>query len=112
MKKVLLLLAAASVVVVSNSFAGNFAARVTSYNSGAGPAAGFTNTSAVPGEPSRVNPYTEATDPFDPPYGRDQILSVDQGGSVTIQFAEPVKNHPRNPFGIDFIVFGNSGFII
>jgi len=111
MKKIsLVLLACAG--IVSNSFAANFAAQVISYNPGANPATGFTNASAVLGEPSRVNPFADATDPFDPPYGKNQILSIGEGGSITIQFNEPVRNHPRNPFGLDFIVFGNTGFII
>src|SRR5262249_34751679 len=34
------------------------------------------------------------------------------GGSVTLKFSRPVLNHPKNNFGIDFIIFGNAGFII
>lgn len=30
------------------------------------------------------------------------------GGYVIIEFEEPVKNNPRNPYGIDFTIFGNS----
>jgi hypothetical protein len=112
MKKVLLVLAAASVVLVSNSFAGNFAARVLSYSPGSGAVSGYNDANTILGAPSQVNPFGEAVDPFNPPYGTDQILSVGEGGSVTIQFAESVKNSPRNPYGLDFIVFGNSGFII
>jgi len=29
------------------------------------------------------------------------------GGYVIFSFEEPVKNHPDNPFGVDFIIFGN-----
>ncbi|MFW5706907.1 MAG: T9SS type A sorting domain-containing protein [Bacteroidota bacterium] len=29
------------------------------------------------------------------------------GGYVVFRFEEPVQNHPDNPFGIDFIIFGN-----
>ena len=29
------------------------------------------------------------------------------GGSVVFAFANPVENHPDNPFGMDFTIFGN-----
>lgn len=29
------------------------------------------------------------------------------GGYVIFRFEEPVQNHPDNPFGVDFIIFGN-----
>lgn len=29
------------------------------------------------------------------------------GGSVIFRFADPVENHPDNPFGVDFTIFGN-----
>lgn len=29
------------------------------------------------------------------------------GGYVVFKFAEPVKNHPDNPYGIDFVIYGN-----
>jgi hypothetical protein len=110
MKRIVSLLAFASVVVSVS--AANFAAAVVDYQPGAGFTARFTNTAAVLGEPSRVNPFEDATDPFNPAYGTGQILSLGEGGVLTIQFAAPVLNHPRNRFGVDFMIFGNSGFII
>ncbi len=29
------------------------------------------------------------------------------GGYITFRFEQPVKNHPDNPFGVDFTIFGN-----
>ncbi len=29
------------------------------------------------------------------------------GGKVVFRFEEPVQNHPDNPYGVDFIIFGN-----
>jgi hypothetical protein len=114
MKKTQLLVLALASLVVTTTHASvtGLAVSVVSYNPGTGYVAGYTNAEAVLGEPSQVNPYTEATDVFDPPYGQNQIVSIGAGGSLTVKFKTPILNHPRNPFGLDFIIFGNTGFII
>jgi hypothetical protein len=113
MKKIsLLALAFAGFVLNSHADKTNFAAQVISYDPGVGFAAGYTNTDAVLGEPSRVNPFSDATEPFNPPYGQNQVLSIGEGGSLTIKFDKPVHNGPKKAFKLDFIIFGNSGFII
>jgi len=91
-----------------------YAAAVVSYIPGSGFSPGFTNPAAALGEPSRITPGTFGgpVDPFDPPYLASQLVSIGAGGSLTVKFSRPVLNHPRNRFGIDFIIFGNSGFII
>ena len=109
-KACVLALALASVVLTSH--AGPFARLVVSYEPGSGYVPPFTNPVAALGEPSEVNPYGEATDPFNPPYGTNQIVSIGAGGHLVVEFHTPILNHRRNPHGLDFIVFGNSGFII
>ena len=96
----------------SQLHADDFADAVVSYDHGVGYATRFTNIESVLGEPSRINPFGEPTDPFDPPYGTNQILSIGEGGSLTVRFHTPILNHPNNLFGLDFIILGNSGFII
>jgi hypothetical protein len=105
-------LALAGASAVSQLYAGNFADEVVSYHPGSGYAERYTNIEAVLGEPSRVNPFEDLTDPFNPPYGTNQILSVGSGGWVTVELRKPIHNHLRNRFGLDFTIFGNSGFII
>jgi hypothetical protein len=112
MKKLCLVLLAFAGFVFGSAAATNFAARVISYNPGTNFAPGFTNIEAVLGEPSRTNPFTDATDPFNPPYGKNQVLSIGAGGSLTVKFARPVYNAPRRPYALDFMIFGNAGFII
>lgn len=90
----------------------NFASRVVQYDPGLGFADGYTNAATALGAPSAVNPYGEAVDPFNPPYGTAQVVSIGAGGSLTLKFEDTISNKKRNPFGVDFIIFGNAGFII
>jgi hypothetical protein len=100
--------------------AAGFAHEVISYNPGIGFAKeftsglGYTNSAAVLGEPSRITPgmFGGPVDPFNPPYLREQIVSMGVGGSLTVRFDRPIFNNPSNPFGVDFIIFGNAGFVI
>lgn len=113
MRKIRLpLLAVAGSLFIATLAEAQFADSVVAYTSGAGVGANFTNENAALGEPARVNPFGESVDPFNPPYGTNQIVSVGAGGSLTVQFNSPILNNPANPFGADFIVFGNSGFVI
>src|SRR6266516_4277334 len=89
-----------------------YADAVVSYTPGSGVNPTFTDPNAAIGAPSRVNPFGEPVDPFDPPYGTNQIVSLGAGGSLTLHLATPIVNDPSHPFGIDFIVFANAGFII
>lgn len=110
-KSCLLLLAIASLASTSTTLAAP-GDRVVSYNPGIDHAPNFTHAPVVLGEPSRVNPFGEATDPFNPAYGTNQLLSIGAGGSLVVRLQKPILNHPRNIDGLDFTIFGNSGFII
>ena len=41
-----------------------------------------------------------------------EIVTIGQGGSLTLKFNHPVANDRNNPYGIDFIIFGNSNQVI
>ena len=110
MKISLLTLALASLVLTLH--AGDFAGTVVSYEPGAGTSPRFQNPAAALGAPSQINPFGEPTGPFDQPYGTNQIVSIGAGGSLVLRFDKPVHNHPHNLHGYDFILFGNTGFII
>jgi hypothetical protein len=109
-KQKLLVLAIASVLVQVQ--ASEFADAVVSYDPGVGFVTGYTDPSVALGEPSRINPFGEPTDAFDPPYGTNQIVSLGAGGSLIVEFKTPILNHPNNLYGLDFTIFGNAGFII
>jgi hypothetical protein len=53
-------------------------------------------------------PFGGVVTPFNSSFGVGETVSLGAGGSLVVQFAEPVANDPLNPFGIDLLVFGNS----
>lgn len=112
MKIMITMLALASFAPVSR--ASGFADSILSYNPGSGFAAGYTNSAAALGEPSRVTPgeFGGAVDPFNAPYLKEQVLSIGTGGSLTVEFNTPLLNNSANPYGLDFLIFGNAGFVI
>lgn len=60
-----------------------------------------------------VEPAMPVT-PAVPAYGSGMLLSLEgsepEAAYVTIKFDHDVVDDPKNPFGLDFIVFGNAGF--
>jgi hypothetical protein len=79
---------------------------VIDYNAGTGFAAGFTNPATALGAPASGGAIT----PFAPAFAKSQLVSIGAGGSLTLQFSNPILNDPGNPYGIDFIIFGNTFF--
>lgn len=95
-----------------------WADRVDQYDAGANPEFGFTDASVAVGAPERMTGETTAggdfisvVSPFNPAFETNEIVSIGEGGSLTVVFDEPIKDAPSNPFGVDFIIFGNGGFI-
>ena len=97
-----------------------FADRVMSYEPGIGFAVegssglGYTNANSALGSPSVETPgeFGGPVTPFAPPYLREQLLSIGAGGHLILEFDPPIFNHPANPFGMDFILYGSAGFNI
>lgn len=107
------LLLAASLVLLP-AVRAQHAGSVVEFTPGTGGSPGYDDPSAALGEPSRVTegPFGGPVDPFAPPYLNSQLVSIGAGGSLTVRFDAPILNHAANPFGLDFLVFGNSGFAI
>jgi hypothetical protein len=107
------LVAAACALAIAPGVFGQYAGSVISYNAGTGAASGFDQPSSALGEPSRVtnHQFGGPVDPFNPPFLAEQLVSIGAGGSLTLQMAAPIRNDVANPFGLDFIVYGNAGFI-
>ena len=110
------LLALASALLALCSQGQTYATKVESYIPGTGFTVGYTNANAALGTPSRRTADsdfgTSDVDQFDPPYLKTQLVSLGTNGSLTLSFDTPIVNRPQNPFGVDFIVFANAGFII
>ncbi len=117
---IIILLGLAALPGASETRATQFAAEVVSYKSGVGFAAdwstgaGYTNKDAIVGPPARETPgkWGGPITPFSPPYLIGQILSIGEGGEVTLKFSKPIRDESINPFGLDFLVFGGAGFTI
>jgi len=113
-KKSFVALALVGALLVPTLVSAQFADTVVSYTSGTGFQTGYTTPAAALGEPSRITPGTFGgpVDPFNSPYLSSQLVSLGVGGSLTVQFNSPILNNPANPFGFDFNIFGNAGFVI
>jgi hypothetical protein len=93
----------------SSAWAG-FATAVVSYNPGiaTGP---FSNPLTTLGGPTTSLDYGPV-DPFNAPYSTNDVVTIGDGGSLTVEFGSPIRNEPGHLFGVDFLIFGNAGFTI
>ncbi len=93
--------------------AANYAREIVAYEPGHNPGA-LTNAPAALGEPARLTDDPlwgiYPVDPFSPPYLDSQLVALGDGGSLSVRFDHPVIDDPENPFGLDFLVFGNAFF--
>lgn len=92
-----------------------WADRVIQYDPGTGAAAGYTDPSTALGAPTRftgeVLGFPSVVSLVSPPFEADELVSIGEGGRLVVEFDEPIKDDPQNPFGVDLILFGNGGFV-
>jgi len=95
----------------------DFAVAVVDYQKGSGDMGGFDNPATSLGRPTLMTkgdgfflpPTLELpVVPVYPPRQVEELVRIGQGGSITLKFSHPVRNDTNNPYGIDFIVFGNA----
>ena len=108
MKRNVLALALAGVFVLPRISSAQFATTVIAYERGTGFASNFTNANAALGTPTSSSSVT----PFAPPFSPSQIVSIGAGGYLTLQLGTPITDDASHPFGIDFLLFGNSFFVV
>ncbi len=46
--------------------------------------------------------------PVCPPFQASELVTIGNGGQLTVKFSHPVANDWNNPYGIDFIIFGDA----
>src|SRR5881296_1467203 len=100
MRKAHLLMLVTASLAVSSRAASFYADELIDYDPGVGFSPLFTHPEAALGEPSRVNPFEDTTDPFNPAYGTNHIVSIGAGGWLVVRFHNPILNHPHNPYGL------------
>ena len=91
-----------------------FADTVVAYEQGDGGNPDYDDPFTTLGPPERFTGegvFPSVVSPFSPPFGVDEIVSIGRGGVLVVRFDEPVTDDDDNPFGIDLLVFGNSGFL-
>jgi hypothetical protein len=91
---------------------------VVNYVQGSNVNTSYVDPSTALGAPERFTGETDfggtfaaAVTMFSPAFGTDELVSIGEGGSLEVHFAEPILNDPANLFGVDFMIFGNEGFI-
>jgi hypothetical protein len=106
---------AISMVGNTETSANPYASSVVSYVPGSTPVAGYTTPAVALGQPERVTGegfgFPGVVSMFNPPFGTDEIVSIGEGGQITLKFDTPILNSSANLFGADFILFTNAGFI-
>jgi hypothetical protein len=95
-------------VVAAPSLA-QWAAHVESYVPGVGVPSGMEVPEHALGEPSRMTSFGAVT-PFNPAFDAPDLASIGAGGSLVLRFDTPITDSPLHPFGIDLLVFGNTGY--
>lgn len=101
--------------LAARGMADPFADNVASYDPGSlPPAIPLQDPANALGEPTRFtspeSPFGGAVTPFNAPFGSGELVSIGEGGQLTVSFDQPVRNDPGNPFGVDLLIFGNSFF--
>jgi hypothetical protein len=46
--------------------------------------------------------------PVYPAHRAFEVVTIGNGGRLTVKFNKPIENNANNPYGIDFIIFGNA----
>ncbi len=111
MKKFVCLVAVLVSVCSSSLNALPYASSVVAFSQGIGADPGYNNPQVVLGAPPVADSYGWPVSITSAPWEPSDVVSLGNGGSITVAFDHPVMNNPLNvEYGIDFLVFGNAFF--
>ncbi|TWT85797.1 hypothetical protein Pla123a_06040 [Posidoniimonas polymericola] len=97
--------AALATLLAASPARAQYAVEVTSYTPGAAPSAGYTNTAAALGGPQRDTAFGAVTT-FNPPFSTDDLVSIGEGGELTLRLSNYVLPQVGGP---EIGVFTNTG---
>jgi hypothetical protein len=98
-------------VYCSMSRAAPYASSVVSFSQGIGADGGYNDPCVVLGSPPVADSYGWPVSITSAPWETTDVVSLGNGGSITIAFGHPVLNNPSDvEYGVDLLVFGNSFF--
>ncbi|OHB52677.1 MAG: hypothetical protein A2Y12_03200 [Planctomycetes bacterium GWF2_42_9] len=88
-----------------------YASSIISFTQGIGADVGYNNPDVVLGAPPVSDGYAWPVSIAAAPWEASEVLSLGNGGSITIAFDHKVLNNPEDvEYGIDFLIFGNAFF--
>jgi len=98
-------------ILCSMSNASPYASSLISFSQGVGADADYNNPYVVLGSPPTADSSGWPVSITSAPWEKTDVVSLGNGGSITIAFDHPVLNNPAGvEYGIDLLVFGNSFF--
>jgi hypothetical protein len=101
-------------IIVVSLLSNPWADSITSFDEGIGGAVGYNFPETSLGEPSRFtgeDVWPGVVSPFNAPWFANEIVSIGAGGHLVVAFDEPVQDDPSNPWGVDILIFGNTGCV-
>jgi hypothetical protein len=100
-------------VIATTGAASPFATSVLSYDAGTNPVAGYMDANTALGSAERFTGegiFPSGVTPFNPAWGTDELVSIGSGGHLSLGFDTTITNNASHAFGVDLIIFTNSGF--
>jgi hypothetical protein len=100
------------IAVSVNTASAQFATQVVSYNPGSIASAGYTTPATALGSPERftgeLTPFGDEVTIFNPAFGTDEIVSIGEGGQITLKLSNYVLPDATGP---EIGVFTNVGLV-